>query len=125
MESKPDDSYEDPQDVQSISHAMNQMGDYKLKTNSDYVVPDSERISVDGKWKQLLALEKSIFEIQETFNDGIRGLRDRKKEIIGRMHATNEKLEAINYSLGLYAGTEVSLLVVPEMDVLYIYLSEA
>ncbi len=69
MESKPDESYEDPADVAAIHKALTQMGDYKLKTNSDYVVPDSERISVDGKWKQLLALEQSIFDIEEVYSN--------------------------------------------------------
>lgn len=41
------------------------MGDYKLKTSHDYVLPEDEQVGVDGKWDQLKNLEKSIYELQE------------------------------------------------------------
>jgi hypothetical protein len=65
LNSKPDGTYQDPADVEAIDHAVNFMGNYKLKTSRDYVIPENEQIGVEGKWKQLYELENSIFNIQE------------------------------------------------------------
>jgi len=67
MASKPDDSYEDINDVQAIKNAQDFMGDYKLKTSHSYEVPDDEHFDVEGKWNQLKNLEKSIYELQEVY----------------------------------------------------------
>lgn len=36
------------------------MGDYKLKTSGDYVVPPDQRVSTEKKRRQLLMLRKQV-----------------------------------------------------------------
>lgn len=53
---KPDEDYQDPKDVAAIKEARENMGDYKLKTAKDYVVPESQRVNAEKKRIQLLNL---------------------------------------------------------------------
>ena len=53
---KPDEGYQDPKDVAAIKEARENMGDYKLKTAKDYVVPESLRVNAEKKRIQLLNL---------------------------------------------------------------------
>ncbi len=54
MTSKPDDKYEDPADIAAIEYAQEHMGDYKLKTDPDYVVPEHLRINAEKKRRQMV-----------------------------------------------------------------------
>ena len=58
--SKPDDNYEDPSDVEAIREAKENMGDYKLKTAKDYVVPDHLRMNVEKARGRLLVLKDQV-----------------------------------------------------------------
>ena len=57
---KPDDDYDDPLDVAAISEAQHNMGDYKLKSAADYVVPEHMRIDTDKKRSQMIKLEQTV-----------------------------------------------------------------
>ena len=59
-DTKPDDDYEDPADVSAIKEAKDNMGDYKLKTAQDYVVPDHLRMNVDKARGRLLILKDLV-----------------------------------------------------------------
>lgn len=65
MDAKPDENYEDPQDVAAIRYAETHMGDYKLKTGEKYIVPESERVDADKKKRQMILLKDSIFQLKE------------------------------------------------------------
>ena len=97
--SKPDDTYEDPQDVASIRFAKLNMGDYKLKTDPKYVVPESERVDADKKKKQILLLVDSIFTLRQQFNKQVLELRDRKQKIVNVVKSYNGILQEINTQL--------------------------
>ena len=43
-----------------INKAMSQMGDYKLKTSSDYVDSDQKRMSTDNKRRELLICRNNV-----------------------------------------------------------------
>lgn len=57
---KPGEDYEDPEEVESIERAISQLGDYKLKTSSDYVVSDQQRMSTEKKRKELLLCRNKV-----------------------------------------------------------------
>lgn len=57
---KPDDDYEDPADIKKIKEAQENMGDYKLKTAKDYVVPDHLRMNVEKARGRLLILKDAV-----------------------------------------------------------------
>ncbi len=65
LNSKPDENYEDPRDVSAIKYASTHMGDYKLKTGSNYIVPESERIDADKKRRQMILLKESMRTLRQ------------------------------------------------------------
>jgi WD40 repeat protein len=94
MECKPDENYEDPRDISAIRHAQSHMGDYKLKSAENYIVPDNERIDADKKQRQFALLRESVNKIQETFNNTVVALRDKKVMLIALF---KENIQKINY----------------------------
>ena len=62
---KPDDHYEDPADLAAIKSAQDNMGDYKLKSADDYVVPDNLRMNTDKARAKLLILKDLVGFVHE------------------------------------------------------------
>ena len=58
--SRPSEDYEDPDDVAAIQEAHNNMGDYKLKSADDYVVPDHLRMNADKAKFRLLVIKDLV-----------------------------------------------------------------
>ncbi|XP_064651335.1 cilia- and flagella-associated protein 44-like isoform X2 [Lineus longissimus] len=99
--SKPDDNYEDPADVAAIREAQENMGDYKLKTADDYVVPDHLRMNAEKARNRLLILKDLIHQHKYDFNQKFLALRDKKiqiieeiKEIVIKLTKVQKKLSA-------------------------------
>lgn len=61
-----DDNYEDPEDVAAIKSAQENMGDYKLKTADDYVVPDHLRMNVEKAIMKLLVFKEMVRNLSST-----------------------------------------------------------
>ena len=59
--SRPDENYEDPKDVEDIEVAKKEMGDFKLKSAPDYMVPKHLRVDTDKKRVQMIKLEYEVF----------------------------------------------------------------
>lgn len=60
MQQQPSEQYEDPEEVAILQQFKGNMGDYKLKTAGDYVVPEHQRVSTDKKRRQLLLLRQQV-----------------------------------------------------------------
>ena len=89
MEHKPDDKYEDPNDVAAIRYAETHMGDYKLKTGETYVVPESERIDAEKKLRQMMLLMESVHNLKHDHNSTVLELRSKKQRIIDLIKQDN------------------------------------
>jgi hypothetical protein len=44
------------------------LGDYKLKSSKDYIVPDNQRMNVSKKRKHMFMLEDFIYNTKIKFN---------------------------------------------------------
>ena len=94
-------SGEDPEDRKDIEVALRTFGDFKLKTSTDYQVPENDRINFDRKRQQMVLLEGSIHKLKVDFNQKIEDLRYRKKKIVDYVTKLNERLSEINTELGV------------------------
>ena len=99
MDSKPDEKYEDPKDVSAIRYAELHMGDYKLKTADNYIVPESERVDADKKKRQILLLTESVNNLKEQFNNQVFALRDKKKSLVDSFTKHTQRIVEINAEL--------------------------
>ncbi|XP_075710812.1 cilia- and flagella-associated protein 44 isoform X1 [Rhinoderma darwinii] len=96
---KPSEDYEDPADVLAIKNAMENMGDFKLKTAKDYTVPEHLRINAERKRNELAMLESMIHEHKSSMNRSIMALRDLKLETIEKMERLVRELIDIQEAL--------------------------
>ena len=65
LDSKPNEKYEDPKDIAAIQYARANMGEYKLKSASDYIVPETEEISAEKKKQQINLLYEGFNALKE------------------------------------------------------------
>ena len=57
---RPSEDYEDPELVDAIRYAQENMGDFKLKTAKDYVVPEDQRLTANRKREELILLRNQV-----------------------------------------------------------------
>ncbi|XP_031554688.1 cilia- and flagella-associated protein 44-like isoform X2 [Actinia tenebrosa] len=110
---KPDENYEDPKDKAAIKEAKENMGDYKLKTAKDYVVPESQRVNAEKKRLQLLKLLDQIHQYKFEFNQNFLALRNKKIAIIKEAKENIIKIEEMQKKIELHARRPIPK--VPEM----------
>ena len=60
MRKKPDMDKTDPMDEQIIQEAEQSIGDYKLKSDSDYRVPADQVVTTVSKYQQLLDVRQRV-----------------------------------------------------------------
>lgn len=60
MAQKPKENCEDPQDVQAIREAKENIGDFKLKSAKDFVVPKHLRMNCERKTAEMITLETNV-----------------------------------------------------------------
>ncbi|KAK6963908.1 cilia- and flagella-associated protein 44 [Biomphalaria glabrata] len=113
--SQPDDNYEDPRDVAAIKEAQENMGDYKLKTAVDYVVPDHLRMNVEKAQTRLILIKDLIHEYKFDFNVRLLALRDRKIHCIHKMKDVVDQLKEIHSKLE--PSRRVAIPEIPELSI--------
>ena len=57
---RPERTTDDPEEVALVEQFKENMGDYKLKTSSDYVVPKHQQVTWEKKRRQLLLLRNQV-----------------------------------------------------------------
>ncbi|XP_070438042.1 cilia- and flagella-associated protein 44 isoform X5 [Equus przewalskii] len=97
--SKPDDDYEDPKDVQAIKEAQLCMGDFNLKTASDYKIPEHMRINAAKKEEELGHLDSLAHSKKMHMNKCILSLRDLKVAVIEEIQCLVQEVKNIQSTL--------------------------
>ena len=54
------DDYENPDDLATIKYAEDNLGDFKLKTSSDYLVPENQRMTVFKAVERLMQIKRFV-----------------------------------------------------------------
>jgi len=100
---RPDEKYENEADVQAIYEAEQNMGDYKLKSDQNYVIPEEDRMTPQRKRHQMLLLEEAMHSVRMDFNHRFLALREVKRKVITEINSRVQQLEAIHEQLGRLA----------------------
>ena len=108
---KPDKNTDDPADVAAVQFAEKHMGDYKLKSDPKYIVPEHQRVNAERKRRQMVLLQESVHYIKMALNERFLALRDLKARIIKNIKKDNVRLRVLNANLGI-----VEDLFEPELD---------
>ncbi|XP_029636432.1 cilia- and flagella-associated protein 44-like [Octopus sinensis] len=110
---KPADDYEDPNDLAAIKEAKENMGDYKLKTAEDYVVPDLLRMNTTKARLKLFLLVEHISQYISDFNEKILELRNEKKKLVNIIAFLHDDIYSIQSNMS--AEQRLSLSEQPKM----------
>jgi cilia- and flagella-associated protein 44 len=94
------DEYEDPNDLANIKYAQENLGNFKLKSSDDYVIPDNQRMNVFKAVDRLMQIKRFIFVNQMAFNRQVLKLRDYKAELVKNINKKIDRVEQIQYILG-------------------------
>ncbi|CAL8106722.1 unnamed protein product [Calicophoron daubneyi] len=94
---KPADDYEDPEDLKAIATAKEQMGDFKLKSSPNYVVPYT--LNAFGAKVRMVELIEAVFNLQHEMNDRVYYLRNKKIHLIEALKKVDSRLQEIKDDL--------------------------
>mmetsp|Transcript_13054 Transcript_13054/g.24383 ORF Transcript_13054/g.24383 Transcript_13054/m.24383 type:complete len:1620 (+) Transcript_13054:1554-6413(+) len=98
---RPSDTAYDPADIREIENAKMTIGDFKLKTSPDYVVPEHLCLNAEKKRRQMITLMEAVRNLKVDFNSRMLGLRELKTRLIERISMYNERIREINSELGI------------------------
>jgi len=104
VSSKPGEDADDPRDVVAIAFAKRNMGDYKLKTAADYVVPEHQRVNAVKKLRQMALLEEGLYASRLRFNAKVLELRELKVQLISELRRDQERLVELRAVLAASEG---------------------
>jgi WD40 repeat protein len=99
LKRRPDDTYEDPVYVSAIEEAKRTMGNFKLKSSSDYIVPEDQRVNADKKRVQIVLLREQMFNRKRAFNVKLLALRDKKVKLVDQIGRDLECLRELQKEL--------------------------
>ncbi|XP_036972430.1 cilia- and flagella-associated protein 44 [Acanthopagrus latus] len=99
---KPSENCEDPQDVQAIREAKENIGDLKLKSAKDFTVPKHLRMNTERKRAQLIGLEENIRGKQTEMNERIMALRDSKVRLVSQLRAQAQQVQRVQRRLAAH-----------------------
>ncbi|KAG8509536.1 Cilia- and flagella-associated protein 44 [Galemys pyrenaicus] len=111
--SKPADDYEDPKDVQAIKEAQLYMGDFNLKTASDYKIPEHMRMNAAKKEEELGHLDSLAYSKKRHMNKCIVSLRDLKVAVIEEIQCLVQELK--NIQSALHVSKHIPIPDIPEI----------
>ena len=98
---EPPDNYKDPTDQREIETAEATLGDFKLKTSSDYVVPKNLCVNASQKRRQMFLLMESSHNLKMELNNRLLALRENKSRLIEWIKEQNAVIREINRELGI------------------------
>lgn len=87
------------EDKKLLDDAVANMGDFKLKSSTDFVVPASQRVNAEKKQRQMLLIVDSVYSIKEQYNKKFLALRDLKQAVCNAVRVNNKEIRAINEHL--------------------------
>ncbi|DAZ98772.1 TPA: hypothetical protein N0F65_003988 [Lagenidium giganteum] len=99
LQSKPGEDADDPRDLVAIAFAQRNMGDYKLKTAANYVVPEEQRVNAAKKRRQMALLEERIYEARLNFNAKMLELRELKLLLVQELREDEKRIQFLKQAL--------------------------
>lgn len=98
---EPNSESYDPMDLRDIETAKATMGDFKLKTSPEYVVPKSLCVNASQKRRQMFLLMESSHNLKMELNSRLLALRENKSRLIDWIREQNKIINEIDRELGV------------------------
>ena len=62
------DDYENPEDLENIKFAEENLGDFKLKTSNDFIVPEEQRMNVYKAVERLMKIKEYVKIVKKRYH---------------------------------------------------------
>ncbi len=98
---RPDKDADDPQDLKVVDYARKHMGDYKLKSDPHYRVPESQRVTAETKKRQMVLLQYSVHTVKTEFNVRFLSMRALKAKLVAQLRVDGMRVAELNQALGI------------------------
>ena len=96
---------------EEIKKAEASMGNYVLKSDPNYEVPNTERMSMKKQQRMIYLYEEFIYGSKKDFNTSLQNMREWKERLFAKIISSNERIKEINKEIG-----EEEVLWNPEYD---------
>lgn len=96
---RPGPNDEDAADVAAVAWAKDHMGDYRLKTDKAYRVPEGVKLDAPSKKRQVLLLEGRLHDTRQVFNAKVMRMRKRKIAVIAAVKDSLSEIAEIEKEL--------------------------
>lgn len=87
------------EDAEAIEWAEENKGDFKLKSDPNFVVPEDLRTNARMKRNEMLLFTEDIHVVRMTYNQEFLALRDHKMVLREQILQNNTRIEKINEAL--------------------------
>ncbi|KAG0579336.1 hypothetical protein KC19_4G091500 [Ceratodon purpureus] len=101
LQTKPDLTWVSEEDAAALEWAYTHKGDFKLKTNPGYVVPDDQYTNEILKRNEIILFQEAVHGVKMNFNDQFFALRARKTETRLTLLKKQARVAEINTILGI------------------------
>ncbi|XP_037992795.1 cilia- and flagella-associated protein 44 isoform X2 [Motacilla alba alba] len=108
--SKPGHNHENSKDAEEIKEARENIGCYRLKSATNYILTEDECISTEKKMMQLAILEDLIHKTKVNMNKEIVSLRDLKVSTIDEIKSLVKEVKSIQANLDVSEHLPIPLI---------------
>lgn len=91
----------EPDHIREIDEAKRNLGDYKLKSDTDYEVQEHQLKNVKKQRSYMFFLQDYIYSEKQSFNKELIKLKSQKKQLIQKIRDYNVKIRDINGQLNI------------------------
>ena len=92
---RPDPSLPSPAHLAQLAAVQAGIGDYKLKSAADYIVPDERKVNVDRKRRRMLLLVDAMYAMKQQFNGRLDEMRQLKQRLAASLTSDLQRVHAI------------------------------
>jgi len=98
-----------PELTLALEDAAVNRGDFPLKSDLEYEVPEHKRLDDHKKAQQITLLRAALFTVRMLFNHRLLSLRQLKAQLVAAVHASNARVLELSKGLGDEGGVMSSL----------------
>lgn len=92
----PDPNILDPNDIEALQQAEESIGNYRLRSDAEFVANGNDVATAAKKYKELIRVKEEIHLLRSDYNDRIFGVQQKRNELCQFVEAQNRLLKQIH-----------------------------
>ena len=112
LATKPDLTWVTDEDAENIEWAKMNRGDFKLKSNKDYIVPDDKYTNAYLKRNEIVLFGEAVYKTKMVYNKTFLALREKKMLLLKNLRMLQGRIANINKKI----SSDDPLIPLPDMQ---------